>query len=68
MDFKQRYIYNTKADLLGKGGFATVYKASDILLERTVALKFFTNYNDEKYNLISEIRKSIKLEHPNICR
>jgi serine/threonine protein kinase/outer membrane protein OmpA-like peptidoglycan-associated protein len=68
MTFKERYTYHTTADFLGKGGFATVYKAYDNLLKRTVALKFFKNEGEKKYNLINEISHSINLVHPNICR
>ena len=68
MNFKERYKYNSKTDLLGKGGFAKVYKASDTLLERTVALKFFINDGNDKHTLIREISKAISLEHPNLCR
>lgn len=67
MDFKNRYQYNPKTDLLGRGGFATVYKAHDALLNRTVALKFFANSGD-KHTLIQEISRAINLERPNLCR
>ena len=69
MDFKNRYQYNSKTDLLGRGGFATVYKANDTLLNRVVALKFFTNSGGtNKHTLIQEISRAISLEHPNLCR
>lgn len=68
MHFKDRFTYHTKTDLLGIGGFARVFRATDNLLKRTVALKFFTNIDETKYNLINEISRSIALEHPNICR
>ena len=67
MDFKERYQYNSKTDLLGKGGFATVYKAGDKLLNRVVALKFFS-VSDDKHTLIAEISRVIGLEHANLCR
>lgn len=69
MDFKTRYQYNPKTDLLGRGGFATVYKAHDTLLNRVVALKFYTKVGgDNKHTLIQEISRAIPLEHPNLCR
>ena len=68
MDFKTRYTYNSKTDLLGRGGFAIVYKAHDTLLNRVVALKFFTNSGSDKHTLIAEISRAISLEHPNLCR
>ena len=68
MNFKERYIYNPTTDLLGKGGFARVYKAQDKLLNRTVALKFFIRDVNEKHTLIKEISKAVQLEHSNLCR
>ena len=68
MNFRERYQYNPATDLLGKGGFSSVYKAYDKLLDRTVALKFFKSQENNKYDVISEIRKVIQLDHPNITR
>lgn len=68
MDFQQRYEFNPKTDLLGKGGFSKVYKATDTLLDRTVALKFFTGSVSDKYQVLNEIKKVIRFEHPNLCK
>lgn len=68
MDFQTRYEFNPKTDLLGKGGFSKVYKANDTLLDRTVALKFFTGNGSEKYQVLNEIKKVIRFEHPNLCK
>ncbi len=68
MNFRDRYQYDAQRDLLGKGGFSTVYKAEDKLLNRFVALKFFKNQELQKYDVLAEIRKVIQLEHPNITR
>ncbi|MEJ7736647.1 MAG: SUMF1/EgtB/PvdO family nonheme iron enzyme [Chitinophagaceae bacterium] len=68
MDFQQRYEFNPKTDLLGKGGFSKVYKATDTLLDRTVALKFFTGTISDKYQVLNEIKKVIRFEHPNLCK
>ncbi len=68
MTFQERYKYNPNTDLLGKGGFARVYKATDTVLDREVALKIFSTDTSQKYDLVSEIKKVIKLEHPNLCR
>ena len=51
-----------------KGVFQKVYKASDVLLDRTVALKFFTGNGAEKYRVLNEIKKVIRFEHPNLCK
>src|ERR1051325_4656906 len=68
MDFQTRYVFDPKKDLLGTGGFSKVYKANDVLLERTVALKFFTAKTSEKYQVLNEIKKVIRFEHPNLCK
>lgn len=68
MTFHQRYQYNPKTDLIGKGGFSKVFKANNTVLHRTVALKVFSSEVSEKYDLVAEIRRVIALEHPNLCR
>ncbi|OLY94445.1 Formylglycine-generating enzyme, required for sulfatase activity, contains SUMF1/FGE domain [Cnuella takakiae] len=68
MDFQTRYEFNPKTDLIGKGGFSKVYRANDTLLERTVALKFFTANASDKYQVLNEIKKVIRFEHPNLCK
>lgn len=68
MDFKERYKFSPKTDLLGKGGFSRVYKATDTLLDRTVALKFFTGDSADKYQILNEIKKVIRFQHPNLCK
>ncbi|GAB4137568.1 MAG: hypothetical protein Fur0041_12290 [Bacteroidia bacterium] len=68
MNFRERYIYDPVKDLLGKGGFSSVYAAYDKLLERPVALKFFHAEAPDKYSLLEEIKRVIRLSHPNIVR
>lgn len=69
MDFKQRYQYNPSTDLLGRGGFATVYRAKDTLLGITVALKFFNSSSgDGNSSLVREIAEAMELNHKNLCR
>jgi serine/threonine protein kinase len=63
-----RYEYDPQTDLIGKGGFARVFKAHDTVLQRDVALKIYYAEDNNKYDLLAEIRKVIKFEHPNLCR
>lgn len=68
MQFQDRYKYNPQTDLLGKGGFARVYRATDTLLERVVAVKVFNTTDSGHYTVLEEIKKVIKFEHPNLLR
>jgi len=56
---------------LGQGGMGTVYKAEDIRLGRTVALKFLasdmTRDQEAKIRFVHEAQATSALEHPNIC-
>ncbi len=69
MEILGKYIYDPQTDLLGRGGFATVYKAFDKVLEMPVALKFFHPQDQgNKYTIINEIKRAIVLSHPNIVK
>ena len=56
---------------LGEGAMGKVYKAEDLELKRTVALKFLSHETlDErevKARLIREAQAAASLDHPNIC-
>jgi predicted Ser/Thr protein kinase len=58
--------------LLGKGGMGEVFKAEDIKLGQTVALKFLPeNLRSDKVELdrlIAEVRMARQVAHPNVCR
>ena len=68
MKFQDRYQFDFGKDLLGTGGFASVYKAKDVLLDRDVAIKIFNQQSGNKYSVVDEIKKVIKFDHPSLLR
>ncbi|MBN2007065.1 MAG: protein kinase [Anaerolineae bacterium] len=59
-------------ELVGAGGMATVYRGEDLLLERTVAVKFlrepFASDPAFRERFLGEARAAARLDHPNIVR
>jgi serine/threonine-protein kinase len=57
---------------LGKGGMGEVYRADDLRLGQSVALKFLTEgfLNDPKRVALlhEEVKLSRQISHPNVCR
>jgi serine/threonine protein kinase len=58
--------------LIGRGGMGEVYKAEDLKLNQTVALKFlpenFAKDNAALERFYGEVRIARKVSHPNVCR
>jgi serine/threonine-protein kinase len=57
-------------DKIGQGGMGTVYRAHDLNLDRPVALKFLSRFQDSsglKERFVREARAIAQLQHPNIC-
>ncbi len=58
--------------LVGKGGMGEVYRADDLKLGHSVALKFLPKFlgNDPKRleRFLNEVRLTRQISHPNVCR
>jgi Protein kinase domain len=58
--------------LLGRGGMGEVYRANDLLLGQTVALKFlpveWTSDEGTLARFRNEVRIARQISHPNVCR
>ena len=56
---------------IGRGGMGVVYKAEDVKLKRTVALKFLpahlTATEEERARFVQEAQSAATLNHPNVC-
>lgn len=53
--------------LIGRGGMGEVYRADDLKLGQTVALKFVSHHGPVD-RLYSEVRIGRQVSHPNVCR
>src|SRR5256712_1242010 len=53
--------------LVGAGGMGQVYRADDLKLGQSVALKFLAHHGDSA-RLYEEVRIGRQVSHPNVCR
>jgi serine/threonine protein kinase len=67
-EFSKDYRYDEETDKIGEGGFASVYRADDMIRQREVAVKVSKVRKDERYSLKHEFEvvKSFPI-HPNIA-
>src|SRR5215475_12292279 len=65
----QRYRISAR---LGKGGMGEVYRATDLLLGQSVALKFLPEALNGSASALERLRGEVRLtrqiSHPNVCR
>jgi serine/threonine-protein kinase len=58
--------------LVGRGGMGEVYRADDLKLGQTVALKFLPRDVDRDparlERFLNEVRLALRITHPNVCR
>lgn len=58
--------YQVEASL-GTGAFGAVFRARDLVLDRTVALKVLRSGSVSRETLLTEARAAAALNHPNVC-
>jgi serine/threonine protein kinase len=56
--------------MLGRGGMGEVYRATDLTLGQSVALKFLSGAADQTWleRFHNEVRIARQVSHPNVCR
>jgi len=58
--------------MLGRGGMGDVYRADDLTLGQSVALKFLSGSlaqdPDRRTRFLNEVRTAREVAHPNVCR
>ena len=62
-DWRERYQLIGK---IGSGGFADVYEAQDLTLDRRVALKIVPEGRGMSARVVREVQAAAALSHPNI--
>ena len=59
-------------NILGRGGMGLVYRADDLKLGQTVALKFLptslAQNSEDLDRFLAEVRTARQVSHPNVCR
>jgi serine/threonine protein kinase len=64
-----RWDHYEVLELLGKGGMGEVYKARDLHLDRTIAIKFLLGAHPNlRMRFVQEARAQSRIDHPNVCR
>lgn len=66
-EFKERYLFHPKQDLIAEGTYSRVYRATDLLLQRDICIKLFRRELLAGSPLIRELSRAGVFFHPNIC-
>jgi serine/threonine protein kinase len=65
---KNRYKFSKSNNLIGKGGYGSVYEAYDEVLKRKVAIKITELSLNSKYSLSREAKILFQIDHPNVIK